>query len=217
MTLSPDDLLTTTRSVRRRLDFDRPLDLALVRECLEIAIQAPSGSNAQGWHFCLVTDADKKMQLGDIYRKGWEIYSRAFRERIPPKVKPWKEQSPAERVAGSAAYLAENMHRAPVLLIPCIEGRVEKADQMALFQQASLYGSIHPAAWSFMLAARARGLASCWTSLHLMFEEEAAAVLGIPPGQITQAALIPVAHARGDAFHPGPRKPPEGRIHTDGW
>ena len=96
--LTPDDLLTSTRSVRRRLDFERPLDLALVRECLQIAIQAPSGSNAQGWHFVLVTDPHKKQQAADIYRKGWAVYSRGFRERIPAADKSFAEQSSAERV-----------------------------------------------------------------------------------------------------------------------
>ena len=215
--LTPDELLTTTRSVRRRLDFERPLDLDLVRECLQIAIQAPSGSNSQGWHFVVVSDPHKKQQLADIYRKGWEIYSTPFRGRIPPAGKPLAEQTHAERVSGSAAYLAENMQRAPVLLLPCIKGRAESTLTGPTFQQALLYGSILPAAWSFMLAARARGLAACWTTLHLMFEEEAAAVLGIPFEAITQTALIPVAHALGETFRPAPRKPLDGILHLDTW
>ncbi len=128
LSLTPDELLSTTRAVRRRLDFDRPLDLDVVRECLQLAIQAPSGSNRQGWQFVLVTDPQKKEQIADIYRKGWDIYSRSFRDRIPPEDKPFAEQTPAERVSGSAAYLAKNMQRAPVLLIPCIAGRVGSAE-----------------------------------------------------------------------------------------
>ena len=215
--LTPDELLSTTRAVRRRLDFDRPLDLALVRECLQLAIQAPSGSNAQGWHFVVVTDPAVKLALGDIYRKGWAIYSRPFRDRLLPQGKPRAEQTPAERVASSAAYLAENMHRAPVLLIPCINGRVENAKRFPAMEQASHYGSILPAAWSFMLAARARGLGTSWTTLHLMFEAEAAAVLGIPYESVSQVALIPVAHALGEAFRPAPRKPLDGILHIDHW
>jgi nitroreductase len=217
LSLSPDELLSTTRSVRRRLDFDRPLDLALVRECLDLAIQAPSGSNRQGWQFVVIADPDKKQKLADIYRKGWEIYSRPFRDRLPPEDKPRAEQSGFERTAGSAAYLAKNLQRAPVILLPCIQGRVGSPANGPAFEQASLYGSILPAAWSFMLAARARGLAACWTTLHLMFEEEAAALLGIPYGSVTQTALIPVAHALGDAFRPAPRKPLEDVLHIDGW
>jgi nitroreductase len=215
--LTPDELLTTTRSVRKRLDFTRPLDLGLVRDCLELAIQAPSGGNSQGWHFVLVTDPARKEALGEIYRKAWKIYSRPFRGMIPPEDKPRQELDGRERVVGSAAYLAENIQRAPVLLIPCVSGRVEKAENNPVLAQASLYGSILPAAWSFMLAARSRGLGSCWTTLHLMYEEEAAAVLGIPFEIVTQAALIPVAHVIGDTFQPAPRKPLDEVLHIDAW
>jgi nitroreductase len=217
LALTPDELLSTTHAVRRRLDFDRPLDLDLVRECLQLAIQAPSGSNRQGWHFVLVTDPQKKQKLADIYRKGWDIYSRSFRDRIPPEDKPLSEQTPAERVSGSAAYLAKNFQRTPVILVPCIAGRVGSAAMDPSANQASHYGSILPATWSFMLAARARGLGTCWTTLHLLFEEEAAAVLGIPYDSITQVAMIPVAHALGGTFHPAPRKPLDDILHMNGW
>jgi nitroreductase len=215
--LTPDELLSTTRAVRKRLDFDRPLEMSLVRECLELAIQAPSGGNGQNWHFVIVTDPDKKQQIGDIYRKGWAIYSRSFRTQIPSNDKPRADQTSFERVAGSAAYLAENIHRAPVLLIPCITGRVDQAQRLPAASQAGHFGSILPATWSFMLAARARGLGTCWTTLHLMHEKEAADVLGIPYESITQAALIPVAHVIGDAFRPGPRKPLDDVLHIDQW
>jgi nitroreductase len=199
LTLTPDELLSTTRAVRRRLDFDRPLDLKLVRE------------------FMVVTDPQKKAKLGDIYRKGWEIYSRSFRRQIPPEDKPRGEQSGAERIASSADYLAENIHRVPVMLIPCISGRADRAERNPTLTQASQFGSILPATWSFMLAARARGLGTCWTTLHLMHEEESAAVLGIPYASVTQAALIPVAHTLGGAFQPAPRKSLEDVVHIDGW
>jgi len=215
--LTLDELLSTTRAVRRRLDFDRPLDLALVRECLQLAIQAPSGSNRQGWQFVLVTDPQKKEKIADIYRKGWEIYSNSFRDRIPPEDKPLAEQTREERVSSSAAYLAKNMQRAPVLLIPCITGRVGSAEKDPAAKQAGHYGSILPAVWSFMLAARVRGLGACWTTLHLMFEEEAAAVVGIPYAAVTQVALVPVAHALGGAFHPAPRKPLDDVLHINSW
>jgi nitroreductase len=215
--LSPDELLSTTRAVRKRLDFDRPLEMSLVRECLELAIQAPNGSNGQNWHFVVVTDPQKKEKLADIYRKGWAIYSRGFHEMIPLDDKPRAEQSIFERMAGSADYLARNMQRAPILLVPCFSGRVDKGGENLAMSQASSFGSLLPAVWSFMLAARARGLGTCWTTLHLFFEAEAAGVLGIPYESVTQAALIPVAHALGDAFHTGPRKPLENVLHMDTW
>jgi nitroreductase len=220
--LTPDELLSTTRAVRKRLDFDRPLDLSLVRECLELALQAPNGGNGQNWHFVLVTDPEKKASLADIYRKGWAIYSSTFRDLIPADEKPLAQQGItqqgiSERMAGSGDYLARNMHRAPVLLIPCFSGRVDHAEDNASLMQAGQYGSLLPAVWSFMLAARARGLGTCWTTLHLFFEEEAASVLGIAYASVTQAAMIPVAYALGDSFRRGPRLSLDPLLHIDGW
>ena len=217
LSLTPDELLTTTRAVRRRLDLDRPLDLDLVRECVQLAIQAPSGSNRQGWHFVLVTDPQKKAAVADIYRKGWDRYSRSFRDRIPPEDKPLSEQTPDERVSGSAAYLAKNFQRIPVMLIPCISGRVGSAQMDPSAGQAGFYGSILPAVWSFMLAARSRGLGTCWTTLHLLNEAEAAEALGIPYDEVTQVALIPVAHVLGENFRPAPRKPLDDILHINAW
>jgi nitroreductase len=164
--LSPDALLTTTRAVRKRMDFDRPLGMDVVRECLEVALQAPSGSNAQGWQWVVVTDPAKRMEIADIYRKAWAIY-----ETSPMAADKVHADDPAmvpvqQRVFESAKYLAANMHRAPALLIPCFMGRAESAGAIG---QASQYGSLLPAAWSFMLAARARGIGTAWTTLHLMF------------------------------------------------
>lgn len=205
-----DKLLTSTRSVRKRLDYSRPIAPELIQECIDIAIQAPTGSNQQGWSFLVVTDAAKKKALADLYRKGFEMYAQMPREERPAD-DPRQEQMP--RVVDSAVYLAQTMEQAPVFLIPCIEGRVEEAPQ---FAQASVYGSILPAVWSFMLAARARGLGSAWTTIHLMFEKEAAAILGIPD-HITQAALLPVAYFKGDDFKPAKRIPSREITFWDSW
>ena len=207
-----DHLLTTTRSVRKRLDFSKPVDLGVVKRCLEIAFQAPTGSNAQGWSFVVVTDADKRRGLADLYRKAFELYANN------PDLRPTfgdddlrMKQLP--RVVDSAMYLAEHMHEAPVLVIPCIEGRVENAGTLA---QASVYGSILPAAWSFMLALRARGLATAWTTLHIMFEQDAAKILGLPE-HVTQTALFPVAHYTGTDFKPAKRIPAAQLVHWNSW
>jgi len=217
LNLTPDELLTTTRSVRRRLDLERPVPLDLIRECLSLAVQAPTGGNAQGWHFVVVSDPAKKQALGEIYRRAWAIYLQ-FPQNQPARL-PADPAARAtlERVRASADYLAEHLHQVPVLVLPCVRGRVEQAPQMAVFAQASTYGSILPAAWSFMLAARSRGLASCWTTVHLMFEAEAAQVLGIPHDKFTQAALIPVAYPLGGAFKPAARKPLDDVLHLEGW
>jgi nitroreductase len=207
-----DHLLTTTRSVRKRLDFSRPVPLDVVRRCLDIALQAPTGSNQQGWHFVVVTDAAKRKALADLYRKAFQLYveNPDFRRTYEPDDLRTKQMP---RILDSATYLAEHLHEAPVHLIPCIEGRVEQAGVVG---QASVYGSILPAVWSFMLAARSRGLGSAWTTLHLVFEQDAAKILGIPP-EVTQTALLPVAYFTGADFKPATRKDPHLVMHWDAW
>ena len=204
MALTPDELLTTTRAVRRRLDLSRPVDLALVRECLEIATQAPTGSNAEDWSFVVVTDPAKRAGLAALYKTAWDSY--AARQPI--------RDATHRRVLRSASYLAERLADVPVHVIPCVAGRTEG---MPTVVAASRFGSVLPAMWSFMLAARARGLGTVWTTLHLAFEREAAELLGIPYETITQAALVPVAHTIGTDFRLGPRIPLESVVHWDGW
>jgi nitroreductase len=207
-----DHLLTTTRSVRKRLDFARPVEPAVIEKCLEIAFQSPTGSNAQGWSAIVVTDPAKRKAIADRYLKSFRDY--LANPPMPPSYGSDDirfEQLP--RVVDSANFLAENMHRAPVFVIFCIEGRVE---QGGVLMQASLYGSVLPAAWSFMLAARARGLGSAWTTLHLTYEKEIAELLGIP-ATATQTVLLPVAYYTGDDFKPAKRIPTREITHWDSW
>jgi nitroreductase len=206
---SCDHLLTTTRSVRKRLDLERPVEPELIEECLEIALQAPTGSNRQGWHFIIVTDADRKKGLAELYRKAIMIYTQSdARPSFAPE-DPRAAQQP--RIEASAMYLAEHMEEAPALVVPCVEGRVENEGVLA---QASVYGSILPAVWSLMMALRARGLGSAWTTLHLMFEAEAARLLGVPDN-LTQCALLPVAYFTGEDFRRAPRLPASEVTHWD--
>lgn len=203
-----DHLLTTTRSVRKRLDLTRPVDPEVVLRCLEIAVQAPTGANLARYHFVVVTDPEKRATLA-------ELYGRCIHETYLP----WRRQQTApfpdveERFYESTMHLVEHLHEVPVHVIPCVEGRFE---DRPLFFQASRYGCILPAVWSFMLALRARGLASCWTTAHLLYEKEAAALLGIP-ADMTQAALIPVAHALGTQFTHARRVPAAERTYWDAW
>lgn len=212
--LTPDHVLSTTRAVRKRMDFDREVDMTAIRECLELAIQAPTGSNQQGWHFVVVTDAARRQALADIYRRAFDFYRNLRFAAGNIVTGDPRRDATQQRVMSSAEYLAENMHRVPVHLVPCIEGRV---DGQALMASAAVLGSILPAAWSFCLAARARGLGTAWTTLHLMFEAEAAAVLGIPHASVSQVALIPVAYTLGTDFKPAPRMPVDSVLHIDGW
>jgi nitroreductase len=211
-TLTPDELLTTTRAVRRRLDLARPVPLALVRECLEIALQAPSGSNTQSWHWVVVTDADQRAAVGEIYRERVARYaeSRSFAGKLFAD-RPDRSQV-QQRVGESARWLGEHLGSVPVLVIPCIDtGRPLEA-----VNQAGLWGSLLPAAWSYCLAARARGLGTAWTTLHLGREQEVAEILGIPAG-VHQGALIPTAFYTGDTFQPAPREPLDTVLHLDRW
>jgi nitroreductase len=216
--LTPDQLLSTTRSVRKRLDFSRPVEPEVIRECLELATQAPTGGNRQGWQFVVVTDPAKRQALGDVYRQGWALYL-SLPDNQPEAFARLQARDPERaqtlaRVAASSNYLADHIHEAPVLVIPCHRGRVDNAPSVA---QAGFWGSILPAAWSFMLAARARGLGTSWTTVHLFYEQQAADVLGILYDKVTQAALIPVAYTLGADFSPAPRVPLETIVHWDAW
>ena len=208
--LNTDELLSTTRAVRKRLDLERPVPMELVRECIDLAAQAPTGGNRQTWHFVVVTDEAKRAALGDIYRRAFDIY-----ETMPGgEYDDPKRVETQERVYSSARYLADAMGRCPVHVIPCIEGKVDGLPNVLV---SSLLGSIIPAAWSFCLAARARGLGTSWTTLHIMFEEEAANLLGIPFEKVSQVALIPVAYTKGTDFKPAPRVPLDSIVHVDSW
>lgn len=209
--LTPDALLSTTRSVRRRLDLERPVARELIEECLDLAQQAPTGGNAQGWSFVVVTDPTKRAAIGALYQQGWATYRQNIAARAQSTATPNRDTIAVYR---SAQYLADHMAEVPVMLIPCITGRTEGAP---IEVQASVWGSILPAVWSFMLAARARALGTCWTTLHLLHEREAADVLGIPYDDVMQAALIPVAHTIGEEFRPGPRQPLDAIVHWDTW
>lgn len=213
--LSFDEVLTTTRAVRRRLDLTRPVDPAVLAECLALALQAPSGGNDQAWHFVVVNDEGRRSALADIFRRGAIDY--AQRPKPPqPIPRDWsdEERRARRRVMSSAGYLFEHLHEVPTLVVPCVEGRV---DQAPLVDQATTFGSILPAVWSFMLAARSRGLGSSWTTVHLVYEEEAAALLGIPYDDVTQVALLPVANTVGSEFRAAPRRDLDEVLHWDGW
>ena len=217
--LGVDEVLTTTRAVRRRLDLERPVAPELLRACLEPALQAPSGGNDQGWHFVVVTDPGLRAAVADAFRRGAFEYAGRQKPRRDPAAGPGRrfsdqERAARKRVMASAAYLFEHLHEVPALVIPCVEGRFEDAPPV---DQATAFGSILPAVWSFMLAARSRGLGTSWTTAHLMVEEEVADLLGIPFASVTQVALIPVAHTVGDDFGPAPRRPLDDVLHWDRW
>jgi nitroreductase len=213
--LGADDVLRTTRAVRKRLDFERPVEDAVLRECLELAVQAPSGSNSQSWRWVVVTDAAKKQALADLYGQAFAVYKGM--DGNAGNVYKGDDGARIEqqgRVMDSAQFLADNMHRVPAMVIPCLPMKLDGAPNL---MAAAMYGSILPAAWSFMLAARERGLGTSYTTLHLMFEEQAAAVLGIPFEAVTQVALITVGYTKGTDFKPALREPLDTVVSFNGW
>lgn len=214
LNLTVDEVLATTRSVRKRLDFDRPVPFELIRECLDLALQSPTGSAGQFWEFVLVDDPETRAALGGVYRKAWPTYTGTPGSLYNMHKGDDSMTDLVARSTGSAEYLVENMGRAPWLLIPLLRGRYERADH---FSTASVYGSILPAVWSFMLAARERALGTCWTTVHLIHEEEAAEILGIPYDRYTQVAMIPIAYSKGTDFKPAARKDLDRFLHRNRW
>jgi len=207
-----DRLLTTTRSVRRRLDFDRPVPKELIEECLAVAVQAPTGGNLQVWRFVVVTEPATRQAIADVYRRAWDVYKEssatmyAFRPDDP-------RAAASPRVMVSSQHLADHLEQAPVFLVPCVMGRVDDAPH---FRTVTTMACVLPAVWSFMLAARARGLGTCMTTLTLMHDAEVAAILGIPDG-VAQVGLVPVAYYTGDTFRPVERLPMSRVVSWESW
>ncbi|WIM89056.1 nitroreductase family protein [Candidatus Mycobacterium wuenschmannii] len=200
-----DELLTTTRSVRRRLDLSRPVGRDVIMECLQIAMQAPTSSNAQDWRWLVITDAGKRAAIADIYRSIGEHYL--------PRMAASESDPQTQRVLSSAMSLTESLADVPVHVIPCLQRRFDGND---LVVASSAWASIIPAGWSFMLALRSRGLGSVWTTMHLAKEREVAELLGIPD-TVTQAALFPVAYTVGTDFRPASRPPADTVTYWDHW
>jgi nitroreductase len=211
LNLTADEVLTTTRSVRKRLDFDKPVPRAVLMECLDIALQAPTGSNAQGWQWLFVEDPAKKKALADIYRANATPYL-----SLPKPVRGDIRDQQMDAVMSSAMYLNENMEKAPVMMIPLLEGR---PDNVPVGMQASYWGSLLPAVWSYMLALRTRGMGTAWTTLHLIGdgEKQAADLLGIPFDDYAQGGLFPIAYTKGTDFKPAKRLPAEQLTRWDSW
>ncbi|MFT7648899.1 MAG: nitroreductase [Candidatus Poriferisodalaceae bacterium] len=199
-----DALLSTTRAVRKRLDFDREVPDDVLLECLQLAVQAPTGSNRQGWRWMVVRDAAKKEALADIYRRAGGAYLAAAAADAA-------DGSQTGRVLDSANFLAERLGDVPVMVIPMIVGRLEDNSANSA---AGLMGSIIPAMWSFQLALRSRGLGSCLTTIHLGHEAEAAELLGIPD-HLTQVGLLPVGYTKGTDFKAAVRPPVEEITYLD--
>ena len=210
--IATDKLLTTTRSVRKRLDLTREVEPQVIADCIDIAMQAPTGTNAQNWAFVVITDPAKKKFIADAYRSGGAMMAGSG---YPPPLEPGDPREHVmPKVMESAGYLGEILEQVPVFVIACVRGRVESVPMV--IAQASTYGSILPAAWSFMLALRSRGLGTAWTTIHLFQEQAISELLGIPDDW-TQTVLFPVAYYTGDDFKPAHRLPSDAMTNWDSW
>ena len=207
--VTTDRLLSTTRAVRKRLDLEREVPRDVVLDCIRLSQQAPTGSNTQGWRWLVVTDAEKRLALAELYRKAGGAYLAAGRDQAKAG-----GHAQTGRVLDSAVYLAEHLQDVPVHVIPCLKGRLGEGVPSAM--AAGFFGSIYPAVWSFQLALRSRGLGTVLTTLHLGHEAEAAELLGIPE-DVTQCGLLPVAYTKGDDFKPAERRPPEHITYWNRW
>jgi nitroreductase len=214
--LTPDELLSTTRAVRKRLDFNRPVEAEAIRECVALAMQAPSGSNNMTMRFMVIQDAAKRAAIGDVYRQCYEIYRSLDGIYIGSIDKGSPEENAQQaRSTTSADFLADHLGEAPAIVIGCANG--VRADGLPAMMASSALGNVMPGMWSFMLAARARGLGTAWTTIHLMQEKAVADLLGIPFDTVQQVALTPLAYTVGTDFKPAARPAPDSIISWDTW
>jgi len=194
---SVDHVLATTRSVRRRIDFERAIEPEVLEACIDLAVQAPTGIHAENWRFVVITDEAKKRAIADLYRKGGE----ALVQARGVELKPTQKQH------------ADRLHEMPALVLVCAEGQ-PTAGSSAM--HVGFYGSVLPAAWSLMLALRARGIGSTWTSLLVLHEEAVAEVLGIP-ADVSQTVLLPIGYMKDAVLKPADRKPAREVTYWNAW
>ncbi|GGT41432.1 nitroreductase family protein [Nonomuraea spiralis] len=211
--LTPDELLSTTRAVRKRLDLTRPVPRELIEQCVDLAVQAPTGRNRQRWHFLVVTEAAQRRAVADLFLRS--LAAGGGQPLTEHDIRRMNHHpGSTERVFDGLRHLAANIHRVPAFVIPAVEGRTDRA---TVTEQAGTWGSILPAVWSFMLAARARGLGTVWTTAQGPYERELARVLSVPHDKVMLAAFVPLAFTLGTDFRPAPRVPREEVLHWDRW
>lgn len=205
-------LLTATRSARKTLDPDAPIDFADIRECLRIGLQAANGSNQQSWRWLAVTDPELRAEIAELYREAYllRVGGRMIADLMPA-------ETPEGRIMSSTEWLVANMARVPLLLIPCYQPYLPRIEGDESFHRATLYGSIFPAVWNFQLALHTRGYGTCITTLHLHREAEVRRLLGIPDTYV-QGCLLPVGRLRaGHRFRPARRRPVDEVVARDRW
>ena len=213
--IGAQELITTTRAVRLRLDLDREVDPALIEASVADALQAPQGSNLMRTEFVVVRDPDRIARIGRIYREEFDRFYRSSDTGLFKRVDPDpRHAAQNRRTRDSAEHLAHVMGRVPAIVLPCLTPRLTEGDVLTAKHRLA---TVYPTVWNFMLAARLRGLGTCWTGMTLEREAEVAEIVGMDHTQVEQVCMIPVAHHTGTRFRPAWRPPAAEFIHWDTW
>jgi nitroreductase len=198
------EAMQTQRAIRR-LKPD-PVDDEVILRCLELACKAPTGSNAQNWHWIVVRDPEVKAKLARSYRQAWRIYGGLGRMRAGGDEK-------MRKVIDAVQWQVDHFEEIPVLVVACLRGIAPRVVAMSPIGASSHYGSIYPAIQNFLLACRAEGLGAALTTLPLWSMTMARTALGLP-FDVQPCAVIPVGWPKGK-YGPTTRKPVEKVVHYD--
>ena len=191
-----DEVLSTARSVRRKLDFGRPVEREVLLECIEVAVQAPTGAMGENWRFIVVETPDVKAEIATLYRD-------VLNEIVATRGIPMKP---------TLAAHAERMHEMPAMIFVCMEGEPDAN----FSSHVGYYGSILPAAWSLMLALRARNIGTTWTTLLSARQEAVGNILGLPDNW-RQVVMLPVGYTKDAVLRRADRVPAHEITFFNGW
>ncbi len=208
-----DDALLTTRAIRRYTND--PVTDQEVLHCLRAAQQAPSGGNVQPWQYLVLTDAEPKACVAELYRRAYDRYERTLLA-TPQRFRTPEDEASWERTAAASRHLADHLAEAAAIvlvLMPVIEWT--PSDDEGPMDIGPLYASVYPAVQNLMLAARGLGIGTALTTVIRIHQAEALEALGVPPG-LEIAALVPMGRPAG-RFGQARRKPAEAVTHWNRW
>jgi nitroreductase len=206
-----DEVLTTTRAVRRRMDFNRPVERSVVEDCLRLAQQAPMGSNLEDWRAVAVDDPGLKARLAELYTEVWHQTvegplasgEAATTTRLSPDVRGDEVSRDRQaRILSGVKYLVDHLAEVPVLVILCSTKPIPERPVGGA--TSGYYGSVFPFAWSFQLALRSRGLGSVMATAMAHKATKVQQLLGLPEDW-RPITLLPVAYTTGLDFRPATR------------
>lgn len=191
-----DHYLSTARSVRRKIDFERPISRKDLEACVNVAVQAPTGIPGETWRFLIVDDGETKQRVAAVYRD-------VITELMTERGLPMKQTQQA---------LMDRLPEMPCMVFVCSLGQPmpTHAGQVAFF------GSVLPAAWSLMLAMRVRGIGATWTSVLSARCEQIAEILNIPD-DVTQTVMLPCGYTKDATLKPADRLSAADVTYWNSW